>query len=332
MKWNGWLTALALVAGCGFGDNNLARGTSHHACGDGTVDTGEGCDDGNMVSGDGCNSQCAVETSAPVCGNGTRENGEACDDGNKTGGDGCSAACTLEAVCGNGTVEAGEQCDDHNTTSGDGCSPTCQTETATACGLVPQTGCSGATPACDLTDANDGSTECRAVVTQGNSNSHCTDGTGCRAGYTCTVDSAANPGWCSRFCEVDSDCTGTGSRCVNALDDGNGNPLNVDVCSNACDPYGQTGCPSGMGCFPINSADGDYTDCLYMGTTPDGGACTSSRECRNGSGCVTFDGTTHECASFCVFGNNGTCGTGEVCHGFTDPLTIGTVEYGVCGN
>ncbi|MBA3550284.1 MAG: hypothetical protein H0T76_27730 [Nannocystis sp.] len=31
------------------------------ACGDGTVDPGEGCDDGNEVAGDGCDAACQVE-------------------------------------------------------------------------------------------------------------------------------------------------------------------------------------------------------------------------------------------------------------------------------
>ena len=130
-----WLFYLG-VAGCGFGDN-LATGTTHHACGDGIVDPGEGCDDGNTVSGDGCSSTCQVETHTPVCGNGIRESGEACDDGNTVSGDGCSSTCQLESVCGDGIVEAGETCDDGNTHSGDGCSSTCQVETEAAMRLDP---------------------------------------------------------------------------------------------------------------------------------------------------------------------------------------------------
>jgi cysteine-rich repeat protein len=317
------------LAGCGFGDNNLAHGSQHHACGDNVVDPGEGCDDGNTVSGDGCSATCTVETPHAVCGNGIRENGETCDDGNTTNGDGCSSTCTNESVCGNGTVDPGEQCDDGNTASGDGCSPTCQHETAASCGLIPQSGCSGTTPACDLTPADDGNTACRAVTAQGTSNSHCTVDTACKSGYTCVHDSdaAATP-WCMRFCAHDSDCNGTGSRCVIGLSDAQGNSLNVDVCSNSCDVYTQSGCPSGMGCQGFDATGGDYTDCAYMDGKADGAACTSSLECSSGSLCVD-DGANKLCSPYCIVGDDTTCDLGS-CVGFTSPLNIGAVEYGAC--
>lgn len=326
MKWK-WLSLL-FVAGCGFGDNG-AFSAQRTICGDAIVGLGEGCDDGNNVSGDGCSDTCAVETPNPICGNGTREVGEACDDGNTAIGDGCNASCAVESVCGNGTREQGEACDDGNTASGDGCSPTCQVEGATACGLVPQSGCSGATPACDVID-DDGNTGCRAVTSMGTSNNHCTTDTACKDGYTCLGDGVAtHTPWCSRFCEVDADCTGTGSRCVIGMQNAAGQPLNIDVCSNACDPYAQTGCPSGMGCLAATATAGDYTDCRYMGTKPDGASCTKSTECLAGSVCA-FENTVGACRSYCIVGNNNTCGVGETCVGFTGDLTIGATEYGAC--
>jgi cysteine-rich repeat protein len=326
-----WLISLALSfgAGCGFGDNPAFVNNTRVQCGDGIVGTGEGCDDGNTTSGDGCSETCAVETANPICGNGTREANEACDDGNTTNGDGCSSTCTAEAVCGNGTKEGSEQCDDGNVASGDGCSPTCMTESATACGLVPQSGCSGATPACDVNE--DGTTSCRAVTSQGTSNSHCTVDTACKDGYTCLGDGdATHTPWCSRFCLADGDCLGTGSRCVIGLTNGMGDPLNVDVCSNACDPYAQTGCPSGMGCVVFNATAGDYTDCRYTGTKLDGQACTSTAECSTGSLCAGQPGGGALCESYCIVGNNNTCGIGETCLGFTQKLIVGAVEYGGC--
>ncbi len=323
------LACLTLVlAACGFGDNRSLETThTRHLCGDAIRDDDEGCDDGNTTSGDGCSEVCAVETTAPACGNGIREVGEACDDGNTAAGDGCSATCSAESVCGNGTREGSEACDDGNTTSGDGCSPSCQTETATACMLVPQAGCA-AGQACDLED--DGDTSCRAVTAQGNSNSHCAVDTACRAGYTCTDDGdPANASWCARFCITDANCTGTGSRCVFALSSSGGAPLGVDVCSNACDPYAQTGCPSQMGCIARDATAGDYTDCRYLGATPDGSSCTATADCQPGSDCVSAGGVK-TCESYCIVGNNATCPQFQTCHAFTHDIVIGTTHYGSC--
>ncbi|CAN5668813.1 hypothetical protein BH11MYX1_BH11MYX1_57090 [soil metagenome] len=325
MKLKRWLAALAVVTGCGFGDNNVTRGTTHHRCGDGLVDPGEGCDDGNNASGDGCSASCTVETQVAACGNHVLENAEECDDGNTTSGDGCSATCKHESLCGNHVVEAGEQCDDGNTASGDGCSPTCQTEAVTACALLPQSGCSGATPACDLTAADDGSTACRAVTVQGTSNNHCSVDTGCKAGYTCVHDAnATDTPWCARFCAADSDCLGTGSRCVDDL-----GGTNVVTCSNACDPYGQSGCPTGMGCMGYEATGGDFTDCIYQGAVPQAGACTTDHDCEDGLACVSH-GSQKTCQPYCVVGNSNTCFANEICAAFVHPLVIGTVEYGAC--
>jgi cysteine-rich repeat protein len=324
-----------LLAACGFGDNeDMQGGPTRHRCGDGVVDVGEGCDDGNTLSGDGCSSTCEVETTHPVCGNGVLEVGEACDDGNTTNGDGCSSTCTLESVCGNGIVEPGEQCDDGNTLSGDGCSPTCQIEGSSACALFPQGGCSTTTkPACDITD--NGDTTCRAVTKMGTSNDHCLAATECKAGYTCTHDpaNATLTPWCSRFCVHDSDCTGTGSRCVNELDDSSGHPLHIYVCSNKCDPYLQTGCPSGMGCdsFYGTTATNNYTDCAYHTVNhPDGAACMGDLDCVTGSICLFSGGSSGTCYSSCIVGDASTCAAGT-CLSFATKMTIGGIEYGYCG-
>jgi hypothetical protein len=195
-----------------------------------------------------------------------------------------------------------------------------------SCTLVPQTGCSSSMPACDLHD--DGTTFCRAVTSQGTSNNHCAADTECKEGYSCIDDGANHPAWCARFCAQDSHCTGTGSRCVNELSNGT-TPLGVSVCSNACDPYGQTGCPTGMGCVPFDASAGDFTDCLYMGTKTVGQACATSAECDEGSMCVTSNGVK-TCRAICVVGNSSTCATNHQCVGFVNAITIGTVTYGAC--
>jgi cysteine-rich repeat protein len=97
------------------------------ACGDRTVDPGEGCDDGNRGNGDGCSSVCTLEG---LCGNENLELGEQCDDGNRGNGDGCDLNCRNEvgAVCGDGRVQPPEGCDDGNRLNGDGCSAVCVRE------------------------------------------------------------------------------------------------------------------------------------------------------------------------------------------------------------
>jgi cysteine-rich repeat protein len=326
MRASLWLGA-ALLVSCGFGDNTNSH---HHAtttCGDGVKDSGEGCDDGNEVSGDGCSESCSVESANPVCGNGVKEGSEACDDGNVADGDGCSSTCEMQSSCGNGHMDAGEACDDGNSASGDGCSPTCQIEEATACSIMPQSGCSGGTPACDLTAADDGTTACRAVSASGTSDSRCSVLTACSAGYSCVGD-LSNDASCMKFCANDSGCSGTGSRCAYTLVNDNGDSLNVKVCSNACDPILQVGCPSGLGCMAYDASGGDITDCRLMGTKSVGATCSSSLQCSPGALCV--DDGTARCRLYCKLDQSGGCPTSQTCSAFANTLSIGSTSYGFC--
>jgi hypothetical protein len=194
------------------------------------------------------------------------------------------------------------------------------------CALVPQDGCGSADPACDLTAADDGTLGCRAVTKQGVSNDHCSAATDCKAGYTCTHDADANDEpWCSRFCDVDTDCLGAGSRCVIELDGASNQPLGIDVCSNSCDLVEQTRCASGMACVGYSDAGGDYTDCDYVGTAEIGDACTTALDCEAGTTCVD-----NECAAYCEVDDDFGCAGDEQCVSFTTPLVIDNVEYGSC--
>ncbi|HEY0251787.1 MAG TPA: hypothetical protein VGC41_09680, partial [Kofleriaceae bacterium] len=218
-------------------------------------------------------------------------------------------------------------CDDGNTTDDDGCSHDCQIEhpVEPVCELIPQSGCDGATPACDLGG-------CRAVTSQGTSNNHCAVDTACKAGYTCVGGNGSDEAaWCARFCEADSDCLGTGSRCVDDLSDASGQPLDVVTCSNACDPYAQTGCPTQMGCLAIYATGGAFTDCFYQGAVAEGGACQSAHDCEDGLACVTHGNSAGVCEPYCIVGNDSTCDDLDtICVGLLHPLDIGAVEYGVC--
>jgi large repetitive protein len=319
--------ALACAA-CGFGDNRVASGTTTHRCGDAVVDANEGCDDGNTVDGDGCSKDCAVEAANPECGNGVREVGEACDDGNGVSDDGCSSTCTVESICGNGTREAGEACDDGNVAPGDGCSSVCQVETSGACGLVPQSGCGGG-QACDFIDAV-GTTGCRAVTTAGTADSTCDNDTQCNPGFTCvTAQNSETIGLCMQFCTADAQC-GAGARCVFALTTSAGDPLNISVCSNACEVLDQTGCPTGLSCMPFSDQDGDITHCEEMdGTVLDGQTCVSSNDCLPGSACITSNGVKR-CRELCDVDNPTNCNAGLSCGEFSSPLEVNGIELGSC--
>ena len=202
---------------------------------------------------------------------------------------------------------------------------------AISCTLVPQGGCSGSTPACDIGD--DGKTFCRGVTKQGTSNNHCAADTECKDGYTCIGDGqATHENYCARFCELDNHCLGVGSRCVNELTSSTTSmPLDVRVCSNACEPVAQSGCPTGMGCLPYEYASGDFTDCEYMGTKLTGDACGSSRECSPGAVCVGSSTTPYTCRPLCIVGSPSPCATTtQTCTGLANGLDIGSATYGVC--
>lgn len=204
---------------------------------------------------------------------------------------------------------------------------------ATACTLVPQSGCDGATPACDLTFSYDGSTECRAVTHQGASTSHCALDTDCMAGFTCLQGATPSQTWCARFCEHDSDCMGVGSRCVDPVMDAMGHAIpDVWTCSTSCDPVARTGCPSGMGCGVWADANGgaDFSDCAYMGTTAADGSCDYDDECRPGTTCVNLSTGGSVCEKYCRVGHDTDCPTDETCLSFTTPVTVGGIEYGTC--
>ena len=150
--------------GCAVGSCDLTGGAPGvcgvpaPACGDGTLDAGEGCDDGNLLAGDGCDATCLVETGsacnaaapgligAPSCAIGS------CD---LTGGaPGVCGVPVATPACGDGTLDAGEGCDDGNLLPGDGCDAACLVETGSACnaaapGLIGAPGC--AIGSCDLT-------------------------------------------------------------------------------------------------------------------------------------------------------------------------------------
>ena len=329
-------------------------------CDDGDTDDGDGCDaDCEVEAGWNCSGEPSVCTEGlPTCGDGAIAAGEECDDEDTESGDGCDDDCQVEAgwecagspsvctqTCGDGAIDSGEECDDSDTQGGDGCNGNCAVEAgwectgepsvcneiAGACTLVPQSGCSG-TQACDLTAAENGDTTCRAVTGNGTADSLCnTAPTQCVAGYTCVGLTDTVEG-CMKFCGTDNHCNGVGSRCVLGLiNSSTGDPIpGVEICTNACDPLQQTGCPSGFGCMPYNMAGGDVTDCEDMGTRLDGQSCSEVTDCLPGSICVGQSGGGAICAEMCEVGGAATCGGGNVCTGFQTVILIGSREIGAC--
>jgi len=346
------VVGIAMTA-CGFGDNrNHQVGDDvGPVCGDGFIDPGEECDDENLDDLDGCDSICDVEDGwncvgepsdctmgASVCGDGAIANGEDCDDADTAGGDGCSGNCDVEPgwechgspsqcnlLCGNGHVDPGEQCD-----GGADCDATCHLINPVSCDLIPQDGCTAGF-ACDIADV-DGNGECRPITVDGGEDDSCnSSANACGAGFTC-VGQSPTVDVCTQMCHTDAQCDApNGSRCIGSLiDSGTGEEIqNINICSNACDPIGQTGCTAGLRCIAGGMTGGDITDCAEPGTRAFGATCSSTTDCVAGGICVD-DGTDMLCRRMCEVDTTDHCMGTPVCTGFTDPLLIGAEEIGAC--
>jgi len=200
----------------------------------------------------------------------------------------------------------------------------------TPCRLVPpQCGC----PAGQSCYLNGTARTCAATGTIPEG-SACSGVSDCVGGTLCVNFSATGAGqMCSRMCGADGDCAG-GGLCIGQLSDGMGGALpGVRLCTRSCDPIAQTGCVAGLECTLFEEAAGArrlYRDCtgaLGSGTTFT--PCTDEDDCAGGYACIDV-GFGPECAHWCNVGTGAGCTTGS-CLGFTTPLVVGAVEYGVCG-
>ncbi|MFN2376628.1 MAG: hypothetical protein ABR538_08830, partial [Candidatus Binatia bacterium] len=121
------------------------------ACGNATLNPGEGCDDSGCVSGDGCSSTCVVESGYECVGE--------------------PSVCTLIPVCGDGQVTGDEDCE-----AGDCCTDCQFTQAETLCrasaGECDQPDyCTGSSATCG-TDFK--STDlCRAAAGEGDADDFC---------------------------------------------------------------------------------------------------------------------------------------------------------------
>lgn len=250
-----------------------------------------------------------------------------CDDGVACTRDGCvepSSGTTpvCEYVPDDSLCGAGQTC------GPTGCMASCS---ESPCRLVaPQCGC-GSGQGCYLAGAT---RSCNPAGTAAEGAS-CAAVNSCAPGLACLniSRSATAVNQCMRFCASDGDCSGAGSICLYTLDDGAGGTVpGVRVCSRSCDPITSSGCTSAAACRIYRESGGAMrflTDCAApVGAGGQYSPCVDETSCQRGFACLDV-GFGNECLRWCRVGAGG-CSFGETCYGFTTPITIGGVQYGVC--
>ena len=149
----------------------------------------------------------------------------------------------------------------------------------------------------------------------------CVPGTAltCDDGIACTND-ACSLGACS-YTPNDGLC-GAGQRCT---------ATGCMSTTTSCNPVRQTGCTGGLACTIFTSGPGSYTaECagpVGFGTQYD--FCFDEADCAAGHACLDPDGFGNACLHWCNVATGEGC-SGFTCYGFTDPVVIGGVQYGVC--
>lgn len=241
-----------------------------------------------------------------------------CDDG---------IACTVSR-CVEGTPMCEHIPDDSLCPAGEVCGPSGCTSSCgeSPCRLVsPQCGCASG-QGCYL---NGTVRQCGAAGSAGEGQP-CSGATSCQPGLVClNIGTSASPlNQCHRFCNTDSDCVGAGSLCIYTLNDGMGGAIpGVRVCSRACDPVTNAGCPAGAACHIYQESTSPnrlFTDCAApAGTGWEYTPCWDDSDCEPGLFC---DG--YECIPYCRIG--GYCPYSEPCRQFNPPATIGGTTYGYC--
>jgi hypothetical protein len=300
------------------GPAEVDAGPSEPDAGPSGCTTAAECDDGLACNGvERCELGSCVAGTPPVCDDGVACTVDSCVEP----ASGTSPSCDYAPE--DSRCASGQTC----TASGcvDGCSES-------PCRLVsPQCGCASG-QGCYLSG---GSRLCTTAGTASEGSS-CSGVASCAPGLVCLnlsqTTTAVNQ--CNRFCETDTDCTGD-AICVYTLDDGSGGAVSgVRVCSSDCDPVTQVGCGSGAMCTIFSETMGlmrDFTGCTGpAGLGGQGAACTDAVDCQAGYACVGSPGT---CLRWCDEPGSAfapECPAGLTCYGFTTPLTVGGVEYGVC--
>jgi hypothetical protein len=271
-------------------------------CGNGTCDPGEDP------------SSCAQDCVTAQCGNGT------CESAAGETEDNCPQDC-ISTSCGDGTCDP----DEDATSCPDDCGNGCVHDT---CDLYPQCGCQSGQK-CTLDPAAE-----RACLTAGSTSAggHCTAETDCAVGTIC-LPLSDTEGQCLSYCDPATGCSGgAGSYCVELQS--NGTPIpGALVCTIDCNPADPSlACGSGFGCeiYEDSTTQDLFTDCHgNVGAAQEGEPCDNTAEqyCAPELLCNSNDGL---CYRWCV--NNSDCIGGGSCDtaAFTNPLIIGSTQYGVC--
>jgi hypothetical protein len=153
-------------------------------------------------------------------------------------------------------------------------------------------------------------------------------GTACRNEVECASGLSCQGGLCVRVCLVGDDgfcgddlvCSRDGVAHQSFLD--SEQPLGL--CTEACDPVADTGCPIDATCA-IGSASGDrwYTWCRVFTDVIEGRGCMNAIDC--GAGLDCYGGS---CRNFCHAGVDADCTGGFHCDGST--TFAGGNDVGAC--
>ncbi len=190
------------------------------------------------------------------------------------------------------------------------------------CGLDPQCDCPSQ-ETCDL-DGGEGT----VCVVAGNA----LVGHGCTASASCAPGLTCSDGVCRPYCTLTSDAgcnakLAEGGTCVSLTGSDAGPLAHYGTCSINCQLQDPNGCGAtgdlNGGCISDNAGG---TDCIGMGLTTIGGACTYINDCKPGLVCAG------QCLQWCRIGHSPSdCGDGEACQTFGGgPVAANGVDYGYC--
>lgn len=250
---------------------------------------------------------------------------------------GCAEATDptlLGARDGGALPDSGVPGDDGSTTPpGDGDTPPtdtgggggdggCSVPTGKVCTMVPQCGCASG-QSCDVTKT-DGTTSCVAAGTRGRLEG-CDDIGQCEKGLSCIG------GLCNPQCSSNADCP-TGTTCDQVMYRPTGATTSepvpgFKVCLvSECDVLSPSAACGSANCALFD--DGSSV-CVKGGTGTSPGGCTASDPFLCAPGYVCTNDT--DCFKWCRVGFSSDCsGTLGTCTGFTTPIYVGGIEYGVC--
>jgi len=234
-----------------------------------------------------------------------------CNDGITCTDDLCESG-TCRNVPNDGLCETGMTCELGVGCSGFACDESPCRYLTPQCGCAAGQGCypSGTSRAC----------QSPGTAVEG---SACTESNQCALGHLCVGIGTAS---CMRTCESDSDCPGTTSLCILSFEDDVGS---TDLCTGACDPITQTGCPSGAMCRVYQEDSGarrGFTACWGpTGSGRQGSSCTETEQCAAGFIC---GGTI--CHKWCRVGFAGDCSSGTTCSALETPIRVGSLDYDLC--